>query len=187
MKRSQVQVLVPPRELPQEVPPFSTAVGFLLVEEPRSGVARPRAGCGALAQLVERLLCKQEVRGSIPLGSTKRNAPAVGRFALCGLVAIRSTGVPAAPVPPHRAFVDGCTCVETAMWRPCRWGVDSPRLHVCAWVVSIRDLRSLLDRRGCGAARWSRYATCGRYSTGGWEGAARPYRCTARRRAFMAS
>lgn len=25
---------------------------------------------GALAQLVERLLCKQEVRGSIPLGST---------------------------------------------------------------------------------------------------------------------
>jgi hypothetical protein len=29
---------------------------------------RPRFG--ALAQLVERLLCKQEVRGSIPLGST---------------------------------------------------------------------------------------------------------------------
>ena len=27
-------------------------------------------GHGALAQLVERLLCKQEVRGSIPLGST---------------------------------------------------------------------------------------------------------------------
>ena len=31
--------------------------------------------CGALAQLVERLLCKQEVRGSIPLGSTLCSPP----------------------------------------------------------------------------------------------------------------
>ena len=31
---------------------------------------RGRWPSGALAQLVERLLCKQEVRGSIPLGST---------------------------------------------------------------------------------------------------------------------
>ena len=29
---------------------------------------------GALAQLVERLLCKQEVTGSIPVGSTRRFA-----------------------------------------------------------------------------------------------------------------
>ena len=28
--------------------------------------------CGALAQLGERLLCTQEVSGSIPLGSTKK-------------------------------------------------------------------------------------------------------------------
>ena len=47
MKRSQVQVLVPPRT------PF-----------------------GALAQLVERLLCKQEVRSSILLGSTPVSARA---------------------------------------------------------------------------------------------------------------
>ena len=32
--------------------------------------ARPGDGAGAIAQLGERLLCKQEVTGSIPVGST---------------------------------------------------------------------------------------------------------------------
>ena len=31
------------------------------------------AGSGAIAQLGERLLCKQEVTGSIPVGSTRAN------------------------------------------------------------------------------------------------------------------
>ena len=36
--------------------------------------------CGALAQLGERLLCTQEVSGSIPLGSTKKwRISSVGR------------------------------------------------------------------------------------------------------------
>src|SRR5690606_36797941 len=33
---------------------------------------RPARGTGAIAQLAEHLLCKQEVRGSIPLGSTTK-------------------------------------------------------------------------------------------------------------------
>ena len=33
--------------------------------------ARPGDGAGAIAQLGERLLCKQEVTGSIPVGSTR--------------------------------------------------------------------------------------------------------------------
>ena len=40
-------------------------------------------GVGAIAQLGERLLCKQEVVGSIPSGSTSREAPSsvIYRFA----------------------------------------------------------------------------------------------------------
>ena len=37
----------------------------------RASVAGPNRGLGAIAQLGERLLCKQEVTGSIPVGSTK--------------------------------------------------------------------------------------------------------------------
>ena len=57
MKRSQVQVLVAPLG-------FLDGNGSPLFPD----VFIPQLG--ALAQLVERLLCKQEVRGSIPLGST---------------------------------------------------------------------------------------------------------------------
>ena len=52
--------------------------------------------CGAIAQLGERLLCKQEVVGSIPSGSTSRglrlvrrehlSASVIGREASCGRV-----------------------------------------------------------------------------------------------------
>jgi hypothetical protein len=35
--------------------------------------------CGAIAQLGERLLCKQEVVGSIPSGSTNLSQPVVGQ------------------------------------------------------------------------------------------------------------
>ena len=65
---------------------------------PPSGAAlaiRARAGrkpaealakAGAVAQLGERLLCKQEVTGSIPVGSTKsrpsKDPPAFGRWRL---------------------------------------------------------------------------------------------------------
>ena len=39
---------------------------------------------GALAQLVEHLLCKQEVRGSIPLSSTRNKIPrSKGRGIFC--------------------------------------------------------------------------------------------------------
>jgi hypothetical protein len=37
---------------------------------------------GAVAQLGERLLCKQEVIGSIPFGSTKFGEPFVGEWGL---------------------------------------------------------------------------------------------------------
>ena len=47
----------------------------------RAGVSN-----GAVAQLGERLLCKQEVTGSIPVGSTKsrpsKDPPAFGRWRL---------------------------------------------------------------------------------------------------------
>ena len=38
----------------------------------RSETVRPLSSDGAIAQLGERLLCKQEVVGSIPSGSTRR-------------------------------------------------------------------------------------------------------------------
>jgi hypothetical protein len=43
----------------------------------------PASGDGAIAQLGERLLCKQEVVGSIPSGSTSREASSsvIYRFA----------------------------------------------------------------------------------------------------------
>lgn len=68
MKRSQVQVLVPP---PSRA---FAAAGALPVGLP--GPRGPRSGRspGALAQLVERLLCKQDVRSSNLLGSTFRTA-----------------------------------------------------------------------------------------------------------------
>ncbi len=40
----------------------------------------PTIFCGALAQLGERLLCTQEVSGSIPLGSTKSSLKKVVDF-----------------------------------------------------------------------------------------------------------
>ena len=45
--------------------------------------SNPVTGVGAIAQLGERLLCKQEVVGSIPSGSTSREAPSsvIYRFA----------------------------------------------------------------------------------------------------------
>ena len=52
---------------------------------------KPRAGAtksgGAIAQLGERLLCKQEVTGSIPVGSTSSSAVTCPRkkFELHGL------------------------------------------------------------------------------------------------------
>jgi hypothetical protein len=42
-----------------------------------AGLAMCEAGYGAIAQLGERLLCKQEVVGSIPSGSTIFLVPAV--------------------------------------------------------------------------------------------------------------
>eukprot|EP01080_Neovahlkampfia_damariscottae_P013462 gene13462-biopygen10 len=61
MKRSQVQVLVPPRA---ERPDIARCRAV-----PLSPAFRRRSG--ALAQLVERLLCKQDVRSSNLLGSTR--------------------------------------------------------------------------------------------------------------------
>ena len=49
--------------------------------ETQASVVRRQEG-GAIAQLGERLLCKQEVIGSIPIGSTSnRQAPGAGRRA----------------------------------------------------------------------------------------------------------
>ena len=47
-----------------------------LVRDPPDGrpTAKGPAIVGAVAQLGERLVCNQEVGGSIPLGSTKRKA-----------------------------------------------------------------------------------------------------------------
>ena len=43
--------------------------------DPPTGPREVRVRCGAIAQLGERLLCKQEVIGSIPIGSTSDQAP----------------------------------------------------------------------------------------------------------------
>ena len=48
--------------------------------------------CGAIAQLGERLLCKQEVIGSIPIGSTNIAVLEV----VIGSIPIGSTNLPAA-------------------------------------------------------------------------------------------
>jgi hypothetical protein len=47
---------------------------------------RPLSSDGAIAQLGERLLCKQEVVGSIPSGSTRRFGLAAPLDRLCDLV-----------------------------------------------------------------------------------------------------
>ena len=59
------------------------------------GSDRP-AGSGAVAQLGERLLCKQEVVGSIPSGSTKHHLS-------IAVAKQRSTLVPRAEGPASRA------------------------------------------------------------------------------------
>ena len=65
---------------------------------------------GALAQLVERLLCKQDVRGSNPLGSTSSRAPKGALFRLVlwrsclkhGLAFVRDDGDMTRPPQLHR-------------------------------------------------------------------------------------
>ena len=52
------------------VPPRRLAPA--LRRPPRRKSAKPTCSCGAVAQLVERLLCKEEVRSSSLLGSTRR-------------------------------------------------------------------------------------------------------------------
>src|SRR5690606_1085092 len=69
MKRSQVQVLVAPPFLPNQYP------------------------FGALAQLVERLLCKQDVRSSNLLGSTDRRSAAPQGVALLPVIRLSDSGV----------------------------------------------------------------------------------------------
>jgi hypothetical protein len=199
MKRSQVQVLVPPLESPQGIPsPCSasdvhshsshpiagTAIGAGVAAKARNGLrfqlqraasrlrgnvvtddpldralARGRSSeCapqrrrrtneyGALAQLVERLLCKQEVRGSIPLGSTTREGPdKFGAFSRFGV----SVGIERPGSPPRRfrriaPGIPGRSKPRWTVWSPAeqtgplaewaggsvgeRWGVDSPRLN----------------------------------------------------------
>ena len=54
----------------------------------------PVSGVGAIAQLGERLLCKQEVVGSIPSGSTIKYVPAIfeghfGAVSCCILIVKR--------------------------------------------------------------------------------------------------
>ena len=44
-------------------------------KELRIGLVSLERSCGALAQLGERLLCTQEVSGSIPLGSIGERSP----------------------------------------------------------------------------------------------------------------
>src|SRR5690606_29742676 len=66
--------------------------GFAIYRFPRVAGIVPE---GALAQLAERLLCKQEVRGSNPLGSTSpeqekrptQRTLRVGRSAFCAIFA----------------------------------------------------------------------------------------------------
>ena len=45
---------------------------------PDPPVPRAATVSGAIAQLGERLLCKQEVTGSIPVGSTSPASPSLG-------------------------------------------------------------------------------------------------------------
>ena len=66
--RSEVQVLLDP---PSSSGAFPLSADFL--RKSPAGLAAPQfamANFGALAQLGERLICIQEVSGSIPLGST---------------------------------------------------------------------------------------------------------------------
>lgn len=92
MKRSQVQVLVPP--------PCRTARHLAVAGHPTLGDGTPRPRPGALAQLVERLLCKQDVRSSNLLGST---------------VSPRLHSVPAAPGCRPRSCVGARSIVRPSI------------------------------------------------------------------------
>jgi hypothetical protein len=133
MKRSQVQVLVPPLCLfVCRSPPGKREDNTALNLRQSRNSARARGEFiarapqerrrtnkhGALAQLVERLLCKQEVRGSIPLGSTKNRSAFAGRFFVQPRAARNRTGPPAAGSDASQSDVAAV-----------REGVDSPRLH----------------------------------------------------------
>ena len=70
--------MCPPRRFVRLVLPLAAIAVLAAVIRSRRGVEvwhvaadQPVVGEGALAQLVERCLCKAEVRGSNPLGSTR--------------------------------------------------------------------------------------------------------------------
>ena len=58
----------------------------VLLSPPTEFIEDPSGSLGAVAQLGERLLCKQDVAGSIPVSSTKENLEKSRFFLFRGLV-----------------------------------------------------------------------------------------------------
>ena len=73
--RSEVQIFPGPPLSDDRIRTTDDGLRFYL-----SSVVRPLSSDGAIAQLGERLLCKQEVVGSIPSGSTRRLPTANSSF-----------------------------------------------------------------------------------------------------------
>jgi hypothetical protein len=122
---------------------------------PDPPTSRRGCGIGAIAQLGERLLCKQEVTGSIPVGSTSpcgRQVLADGRFKSEGKAerrrvlrcALASSGSQNRLIF-NNSGKEGSSCgVARLLYGGCR-----PQGH---WVKLYCIVHSVLKRAGCAQA-----------------------------------